>query len=135
MTGMDWTTLLNMGIGGIVTSLIAVATIPAAIKKAKAEARQTAAEAKASELQNMKQVADGWRELAEERQEANKEKDERIAELTANVDARYVDIGDWRDKYNALQEENTALKVYKATNEVKLCMKRGCQDREPQTGY
>lgn len=122
---MEWLELVLGFVGGGFISLL---TIPSIIKKSKAEAR-------AVELDNLQKAVEGWKELAEERQEANKEKDERIAELTSQVDARYVDIGEWRDKYNAKCEELTELKVYKATNEVKLCMKRGCADREPQSGY
>ena len=58
-----------------------------------------------------------------------------IAEKEAKIDALYIQIGAQRDAYNEKVEENTELKVYKATNEVKLCMRRGCADREPQSGY
>ncbi len=135
--------LLNL-IVGVITGggLITLITIPqikkkadADAKKAAAEARKEEAEAKATEVANMKAVADGWKELAEERQEANHEKDQRIAELTRQVDERYIDIGNWRDKYNAQQEEITSLKVQLAANTPKLCEKRGCPDRTPPSGY
>ena len=74
-------------------------------------------------------------EIAEERQEACKEKDQRIAELTHQVDERYIDIGNWRDKYNAQQEEITTLKVQIAANTPKICEKRGCEERTPPSGY
>lgn len=115
--------------------IVGVFTIPSAIKKAKAEARHEEAEAKTAELNNMQKVADGWKELAEERQEANKEKDERIASLTTQIDERYVDIGTWRDKYNSMQEINAALRVQIAGQLPKICEKRGCEDRTPPTGY
>jgi hypothetical protein len=135
--------LLNL-IVGVITGggLITLITIPqikkkadADAKKAAAEARKEEAEAKATEVANMKAVADGWKELAEERQEANEEKDKRIAELTRQVDERYIDIGQWRDKYNAQQEEITALKVDSAAKLPKICEKRGCSDRTPPSGY
>ncbi len=122
---LEWLQLILGFVGGGFVSLL---TIPSVIKKSKAEAR-------AVEIDNLQKACDGWKELADERQEANREKDERIKELTRQVDERYADIGMWRDKYNAQQDEITELRVYKATNEVKLCMKRGCQDREPQSGY
>lgn len=137
---LDW---LNI-IFGIVTGggLITVITIPqvrrkadADAQKAIAEARKAVADAKATEIANMKAAADAWKELAEERQEANHEKDQRIAELTHQVDERYIDIGNWRDKYNAQQEEITSLKVQIAANTPKLCEKRGCPDRTPPSGY
>lgn len=134
---MDWITLIGglVGGGSIVGFIVGIFTIPSAIKKASAEARKEEAEAKRTEVENMKSVADGWKELAEERQEANKEKDERIAELTKQVDERYVDIGGWRDKYNSMQEINTALRVQIAGQLPKICEKRGCEDRTPPTGY
>lgn len=137
MESFDWVSLVLglTGGGSLVGLVVGVFTIPAAIKKAAAEARKEEAEAKATEINNMKSVADGWKELAEERQEACHEKDGRITELTAQVDARYIDIGEWRDKYNTKCEENTNLKVELANEKVKLCFVRGCLKREPQTGY
>ena len=134
---MDWITLiLGMAGGGSVVGLIVgIFTIPSAIKKAAAEAKKEEAEAKTAELNNMKAVADGWKELADERQEANKEKDARIAELTGQVDARYLDIGEWRDKYNHSQEENAQLRVENTKLVMTKCMKPGCLDREPPSGF
>ena len=137
---LDW---LNIIIGVITGGgLITLITIPqirkkadADAKKAAAEARKEEAEAKAAEVATVKAAADAWKELAEERQEANHEKDERIAELTKQVDERYIDIGTWRDKYNHQQEEITSLKVQIAANMPKICEKRGCEDRTPPTGY
>lgn len=123
---MDWITLIE----GLVTggALVSICTLPSIVKKAKAEAR-------AAEIENMKSVADGWKTLADERQEANREKDERIAELTKQIDERYIEIGNWRDKYNAQQEDITSLKVQIAANTPKICEVKGCSSREPQSGY
>lgn len=123
------------GGGSVVGLIVGIFTIPSAIKKAAAEAKKEEAEAKTAELNNMKAVADGWKELADERQEANKEKDARIAELTGHVDARYIEIGEWRDKYNHSQEENAQLRVENTKLMMTKCMKPGCLDREPPTGY
>ena len=115
--------------------IVGVFTIPSAIKKASAEARKEEAEAKTAELNNMQKVADGWKDLAEERQEANKEKDERIAELNRQVSERYVDIGNWRDKHDIQREEIATLRVKIAGMVPKHCEKPGCGDRTPPTGY
>lgn len=123
---MEWINIIIAAISG--GALVSFFTLPSAIKKAKAEARS-------ADLDNLQKAVEGWKELADERQEANREKDARITELTKQVDERYIDIGQWRDKYNTLQEENTTLKVKIATDEVKLCLKRGCPDRTPPTGY
>lgn len=137
MQNIEWLQMLIgvLGGGSLVGAIVGFFTIPSAIKKAAAEARKEEAEAKSTEIENMKAVADGWKDLAEERQEANKEKDARIAELTKQVDDRYVEIGNWRDKYNGKQEEVTTLKVRIATDEVKMCQLRGCEKRTPPTGY
>lgn len=123
---MDWITLIEGLFGGGI--LVGIFTIPATIKKAHAEAR-------AAEIDNMKSVADGWKELADERQEACAEKDRIISEKDAKIDALYVQIGEQREEKHQLMEENTRLQVKIATDEVRLCMKRGCKEREPQSGY
>ena len=134
---MDTISLISLLLGGgsFIGLIVGIVTIPSAIKKAAAEARKEEAEAKTAEINNMKSVADGWKELAEERQEANKEKDARITELTGQVDARYVEIGEWRDKYNHSQEENAQLRVENTKLMMTKCVKPGCLDREPPTGY
>ena len=110
--------------GGIVT----VITLPAVIKKARAEAR-------AAEIDNVKQAVETWKEISNERQEENSELKKEIEEKDKKIDDLYVINSQWRDKYNDKCEENSDLKVKMAINEVRLCQRRGCQDREPQTGY
>ena len=123
---MEWLDTFIGLIGG--GTLVTLATLPSIIKKAKTDVV-------AAQLDNMQKVADGWKAIADERQEACQEKERVIAEKDAKIDALYIQLGTQREAYNAKVEENTELKVYKATNEVKLCMKRGCADREPQSGY
>ena len=123
---MEWLdTFIGLTGGG---TLVTLATLPSIIKKAKTDVV-------AAQLDNMQKVADGWKAIADERQEACQEKERVIAEKDAKIDALYIQLGTQREAYNAKVEENTELKVYKATNEVKLCMRRGCGDREPQSGY
>ena len=123
---MEWLDTFIGLIGG--DTLVTLATLPSIIKKAKTDVV-------AAQLDNMQKVADGWKAIADERQEACQEKERVIADKDAKIDALYIQLGTQREAYNAKVEENTELKVYKATNEVKLCMRRGCGDREPQSGY
>ena len=123
---MEWLDTFIGLIGG--GTLVTLATLPSIIKKAKTDVV-------AAQLDNMQKVSDGWKAIADERQEACQEKERVIAEKDAKIDALYIQLGTQREAYNAKVEENTELKVYKATNEVKLCMRRGCGDREPQSGY
>lgn len=123
---MEWLDTFIGLIGG--GTLVTLATLPSIIKKAKTDVV-------AAQLDNMQKVADGWKAIADERQDACQEKERVIADKDAKIDALYIQLGTQREAYNAKVEENTELKVYKATNEVKLCMRRGCGDREPQSGY
>lgn len=123
---MEWLDTFIGLIGG--GTLVTLVTLPSIIKKAKTDVV-------AAQLDNMQKVADGWKAIADERQEACQEKERVIADKDAKIDALYIQLGTQREAYNAKVEENTELKVYKATNEVKLCMRRGCGDREPQSGY
>ncbi|MBR1765908.1 MAG: hypothetical protein IJ745_02565 [Bacteroidales bacterium] len=97
--------------------------------------KKAAAEARASELDNLQKVADGWEKLCNERQEANTEKDRIIAEKDAKIDALYMQIGEIRHERDEQIEENTKLRVQIAANTPKICERRGCPDREPQSGY
>lgn len=123
---MNWLEIIIGAISG--GALVAIATLPSAIRKAKAEARS-------ADLDNLQKAVEGWKQLADERQEANHDRDERIKALNEKIDTLYVVNSEWRDKYNSQQEEITTLKVKVATDEIKLCMRRGCQDRTPPTGY
>lgn len=123
-------------------ALITALTIPSAIKKARADARSAEAASKAAEIDNLNKVIEGWEKLSNERQEANESlhtqmqaKEAHIDTLNGKIDYLYSLNSDWRDKYNAKCEEVSSLKVKIATDEVKLCMVRGCKDREPQSGY
>lgn len=127
---MNWVEILiGLFTGG---GIVALFTIPQAIKKAKAET-------KAAEMENVQRASDAWKDLAEERQEAYNElrteyKDAMTAK-NAKIDELYKDITDWRDKYNHSQEELSQERVWRAANEVKLCIIRGCEKRDPPSGY
>lgn len=123
---MNWLEIILGALSG--GALVSLLTMPSIIKKAKAEA-------KAADNDNALRVADGWKQLADERQEANADRDRRIRELNEKIDNLYVVNSEWRDKYNAQQEEITLLKVAAAADAPRLCERRGCPDRTPPTGY
>lgn len=123
---MNWLEIIIGALSG--GALVSLLTMPSIIKKAKAEA-------KAADNDNALRVADGWKQLADERQEANADRDRRIHELNEKIDTLYVVNSEWRDKYNAQQEEITRLKVAAAADAPRLCERRGCPDRTPPTGY
>ncbi|MBR1792099.1 MAG: hypothetical protein IJ764_00455 [Bacteroidales bacterium] len=118
--------------GGVLTGLV---TIPSVIRKAKAEARS-------ADLDNLQKAMDGWHTLADERQEANRDREQQIKGLNQRIDTlnaviteRYQEIGDWRTRYHEKCEELSALRIKEATNEVRLCQVRNCKDRTPPTGF
>lgn len=123
---MEWVdTFIGIVGGGVITTLV---TLPSLIKKARGEARSI-------DLDNLQKAVESWKELADERQEANQKNDQHIKELNEKIDSLYIINSEWRDKYNAQQEEISTLKIQIATNEVKLCIQKGCKNREPQSGY
>lgn len=130
---MEWIDVILGFVGG--GGMVSLFTMPSLI-------RQKKAEAEGSVVDNLHRVIDGWEKLANERQDGNKELEEKIAEnerrideLNTRIDELYRINGEWRDRSNQQQEEITNLKVERATNEVKLCMVRGCEKRQPQSGY
>lgn len=123
-----------LAIAGVVFGggLVGVFTIPQVIKKARAEA-------KAAEMDNVQKASEAWKELAEERQEAynelHKEYKDETEKKNAKIDDLYMQINDWRDKYNHSQEDLSQERIWRASNEVKLCQVKGCDTRTPPTGY
>ena len=92
-------TLIGFAVGG---GLVGVFTIPSAIKKAKAEAKEPEIEA--------------WRKLVDELQEQNKDlrerivsNEQRIDELNRRIDDLYKTNGEWREENNVLKAENSRL--------------------------
>lgn len=126
----DYINLILTFVGG--GGLAALITLPSLIKKAKAET-------KAAEMENMAKAGDAWKDLANERQEAytelRNEYKEECDKYNAKIDELYETINGWRDKYNHSQEELSQEKIWRASNEVKLCNIKGCDNRTPPTGY
>lgn len=73
-------------------------------------------------------AAHEWREIAENREVKNNKKDEKIEEL-------YKENREWRDKYNELKSQLHRLEVERIKEQIRICNKPKCADREPQSGY
>lgn len=130
---MEWINIIIGAVSG--GALATLLTLPSVIKKAKAEAR-------AADIDNLQKAMDGWHALADERQEANRERDQVIKEMQQRNDElqgiiteRYSEIGEWRNRYHEACESISQLKIEAAKNAVKHCEKRACTDRTPPTGY
>ncbi|MEG2099824.1 MAG: hypothetical protein RRY42_07955 [Mucinivorans sp.] len=90
--------------------------------------RTAAAQATTAEVEAIKGFATEWKEIADAR-------DVSIAENNKKIDALYVSIGEWRDKFNAKSDECQTIKLDNQSLKFRLCNKRGCEGREPQTGF
>ncbi|WP_294599572.1 hypothetical protein [uncultured Rikenella sp.] len=73
-------------------------------------------------------AAHEWREIAENREVKINNKDEKIEEL-------YKENREWRDKYNELESKLHRLEVERIKEQIRICNKPKCADREPQSGY
>ena len=87
-------TLIGLLAGG---SVVGIFTIPSAIKKAKAEAKEPEIEA--------------WHKLVDELQEQNKDLRERVVSNENRIDELYRINGEWREENNSLKAENSQLRA------------------------
>ena len=101
MNFFDWNTLIGLLTGG---GMVGLFTIPSAVKKARAEAKDPEIEA--------------WRKLVDELQEQNKDlrerivsNEQRIDELNRRIDDLYKTNGEWREENNNLKAENSQLRA------------------------
>ena len=94
MNFFDWNTLIGLLTGG---GMVGLFTIPSAVKKARAEAKEPEIEA--------------WRKLVDELQEQNKDLRERIVSNEQRIDDLYKTNGEWREENNNLKAENSQLRA------------------------
>lgn len=90
-----------------------------------ARAKQSEAEARKAEEENITSYAEEWRQLYEQR-------DKRVQELNDKVDRLYRNIEDDRQRIRALTEENTRLKLDGVTYR---CERLECPKRVPPNAY
>lgn len=97
----------------------------AAIKEA--EAHKMAAETRLQEVEVDNKVAEGYKELAREKQARIDKQDATIDRLNAKIDDLYVELNETREAKSAAVE---AL----AIERMLRCDKVGCADRNPPFG-
>lgn len=93
-----------------------------------AEANKADAEVEKAKLENELSVAKEWKEIASERER-------RIDLKDAKIDALYVEISQWRDRYNKLAGEAAQKDIELLQTAYRTCNRHGCPDRKPQTGF
>lgn len=73
-------------------------------------------------------AAHEWKEIAEIREVKLQKKEEQITGL-------FDTVGQWRDKYNELESKLHRLEVERIKEQIRICNKPKCADREPQSGF
>ena len=120
-------------IGGIVTSialpLLGVFIFYDSKKRSEAaKAKQAEAAARKSEEEYLSIRAGEWRKLYDEVSEDNKK-------LNDKIDSLYVTIEDDRKRIRELQEKNMQLSLELQKANFMKCEVKGCEKRQPPTGY
>ena len=124
--------LISM-VGGIVTSialpLLGVFLFYESKKRTEAaKAKQAEAEAKRTEEDNITSYAEEWKALYEQR-------DKRVDELNGKIDLLYQEKEQDRQRIRELQEKNTQLTLDLQKSNFLKCEVKGCDKRQPPTGY
>lgn len=73
-------------------------------------------------------AAHEWKEIAEIREVKLQKKEEQITGL-------FDQIGKWRDRCDDKDTRIHELELKLMSYEMRLCNRRSCAEREPQTGY
>lgn len=86
------------------------------------------AEAKRAEQDNEISITNEWIKVADERERKIQEKDNKI-------DALYLELANWRDKYNTMTADLHGVKLDLQTAEWKVCNRRSCTNRTPPSDF
>ena len=73
-------------------------------------------------------AAHEWKEIADHREQKLAKRDEQITTL-------YDQLGRWRDRCDEKDTRIHELELKLMSLEIRLCNRRGCPDREPQSGF
>ncbi|MFI3315756.1 MAG: hypothetical protein R3Y04_08880 [Rikenellaceae bacterium] len=104
-------------------------------RKERAEAMTTEHSAESVAIANMRESAVEWKMIAEKREAKINKKDKQIAEKDSKIDALYIAKNQDRDEINSLYQKLNNLELEKQSLQFKSCNIRGCDKREPQTGF
>lgn len=76
-----------------------------------------------------------WKEIAENREQKLDAALSRNKELSEQVTGLFDVIGQWRDRCDEKDTRIHELELKIMSDSIRLCNKRGCAEREPQTGF
>ena len=125
----DIISMLGSAVTGIAVPLIGVLMYRDFKKRTEAaKAKQAEAEARKVEEENITTRAGEWRKLYEEESDERKKRDEKIDLLYQEKEAD-------RQRIRELTEKNLKLTLDLQKAEFMKCEVKGCDKRQPPTGY
>lgn len=120
---IDIVNLLSaIGVSGLLGTLL-----PALLNRRQTKKMQDS-QLRQNDITNDIMVAKEWKEIAEKREVQLDIKDKKIDEL-------YISLNEIRTNHNATQRELQEMKLREVSCKVKLCERKKCMEREPQSGY
>lgn len=90
--------------------------------------RKEEAAARKAEADNITAYAAEWKELYEK-------KEAKVHELDAKIDQMYIEKNEDREKIREMQERCTSLELENLKLKFMKCEVRGCDKRQPPSGY
>ena len=100
----------------------------AVARKEEAQARKEELAVRKSETDNITSYAAEWKELYEK-------KEAKVHELDAKIDQMYIEKNEDREKIREMQERCTSLELENLKLKFMNCEVRGCDKRQPPSGY
>lgn len=76
-----------------------------------------------------------WKEIADNRERKLQDAYLQIKEKDSQITGLYDVVGAWRDQCDEKDKRIHELELKIMSYEIRLCNRRGCAEREPQTGY
>ena len=93
------------------------------------------AEAEKAEADLTTLAAHEWKEIAENRERKNKDLNDQLKLKDNKIEELYGLNGGWRDKYNELENKLHQLEVERIREQVRVCNRPKCAERDPPTGF
>lgn len=123
---MEQVTELLSGIGGAVNTVLM--PLLGVFLYHDQKKRKEEAAARKAEADNITAYAAEWKELYEK-------KEAKVHELDAKIDQMYIEKNEDREKIREMQERCTSLELENLKLKFMKCEVRGCDKRQPPSGY
>ncbi len=93
------------------------------------------AEASKAEADLNTMAAHEWKEIAENREAKNKDLNDQIKSKDVKIESLYEVKGELQKKCNELENKLHQMEVERIREQIRICNRPKCADREPQTGF